>query len=187
MRPRPRQEHAASAALAHQTADIATRAQADASALDRQIGTTGLALSQARAAHDDERAQTLRAELSLLAARQHQARIKLAALEAGVRSDRLRADAIAGGLGLNLQVVSARPPGHEVGQGVRLGLIALVLFALFLPSAAILVGAFDPRIHDQDDVSRLGFTAVGHLPGFAGDRIGSLRARGVKRRRTASF
>jgi hypothetical protein len=181
------QEDAAAAALARQAEDIAERARADASDLDRQIGTTALALSRARSAHDDGGAQTLRAELSLLAANQHQARIKLAAFEAGVHSDRLRADAIAAGLGLNLKVVSASPPGHDVGQGVRLGLIALVVFALFLPAAAILIGAFDPRIHDRDDVARLGFTPIGHLPGFAGDRIGSLRARGVRRRRTASF
>lgn len=181
------QEQAAAAVLARQTEDIAAHARADASALDREIGTVAVALARARTDRDDDRASTLQAQLRLLETRQHAAHIKLASFETGVRSDRLRAEAITAGLGLNLKVVAARPPGHEIGTGYRLGLVALILFALLLPSAAILVGAFDPRIHDQDDVSRLGFVAIGHLPGFAGDRIGSLRARGIRRRRTASF
>jgi hypothetical protein len=47
---------------------------------------------------------------------------------------------------------------------------------------SLFVGAFDSRIHDLDDVARLGIPVVGHVPRFPGDSVGSLRERGVKRR-----
>jgi hypothetical protein len=52
---------------------------------------------------------------------------------------------------------------------------------------ALIMGAFDSRVHDSDDVARLGLTVLGHVPGFAGDDVGSLEARGVSRARVPSF
>ena len=49
------------------------------------------------------------------------------------------------------------------------------------------LGAFDSRVHDTDDVERLGLPVLGHVPGFAGDHVGSLEARGVLRARVPSF
>jgi hypothetical protein len=36
------------------------------------------------------------------------------------------------------------------------------------------VGAFDSRLHGAEDVERLGLAVVGHVPRFAGHRVGSL-------------
>jgi hypothetical protein len=48
------------------------------------------------------------------------------------------------------------------------------------------VGAFDTRVHDREDVERIGLPVLGHLPPFPGDHVGSLRARGVRRPRVPS-
>jgi hypothetical protein len=52
-----------------------------------------------------------------------------------------------------------------------------------LVGATLFLGAFDPRVHDTDDVARRGLPVLGHVPGFSGDRVGSLRARGARRAR----
>jgi hypothetical protein len=42
-------------------------------------------------------------------------------------------------------------------------------------------------VHDVDDVERLGLPVLGHVPGFPGDRVGSLEARSVQRTRIPLF
>lgn len=70
------------------------------------------------------------------------------------------------------------PPGP-----VRLAFIAIVCFFVFTPLAAIGFGFIDSRLHELEDVTRLGIPTVGHLPSFEGDRVGSLRHRGALGRR----
>ncbi len=84
------------------------------------------------------------------------------------------------GMGLLFQIVDERPPPpppdpREVA--IRLAMLALVCFLFVLPLCAIGVGAFDQRLHDREDVQRLGLPVVGHVPPFAGDAVGSMRAR----------
>jgi hypothetical protein len=112
---------------------------------------------------------------------------KLQQLETGVMLDQTEAGAMTAGLDLKLEIVSERRPLPDVGRTQRLYIIAIIVVLIMVPVAGILVGAFDPRIHDTVDVTRLGFTSLGHLPGFAGDRIGSLRARGIRRKRAAQY
>jgi capsular polysaccharide biosynthesis protein len=82
-------------------------------------------------------------------------------------------------LGLDFQIVDERHPRvDEEGKSLMLTTVAVVAFLLLLPAVAIVVGAFDTRIHDLDDVSRLGIPVVGHVPPFAGDDVGSLAKRG---------
>ena len=50
---------------------------------------------------------------------------------------------------------------------------------IFVPLCAIGFGTLDSRIHEREDVTRLGIPVVGHLPRFKGDRVGSLRDRGA--------
>jgi hypothetical protein len=84
------------------------------------------------------------------------------------------------GVGLLFQIVDERPPPpppdpREVA--IRLAMLALVCFLFVLPLCAIGIGAFDQRLHDRDDVQRLGLPVVGHVPGFPGDEVGSMKAR----------
>ena len=64
-----------------------------------------------------------------------------------------------------------------------LALTLLVVGSGALVGAMLFLGAFDPRVHDTDDVARLGFPVLGHVPGFPGDQVGSLRSRGARRAR----
>lgn len=70
--------------------------------------------------------------------------------------------------------VAKPPPGP-----LLLGLVGLVCFCIFVPVCAIGLGTIDSRIHELEDVRRLGMPALGHIPAFAGDSVGSLRQRGA--------
>lgn len=66
------------------------------------------------------------------------------------------------------------PPGPFL-----LCLVGLVCFCIFVPVCAIGLGTSDSRIHELDDVSRLGLPVLGHIPAFEGDGVASLRRRGA--------
>ncbi len=66
------------------------------------------------------------------------------------------------------------PPGP-----IRLTAIGLFCFCIFVPICAIWFGTFDSKIHELEDVTRLGMPIVGHIPAFKGDRVGSLKDRGA--------
>lgn len=87
----------------------------------------------------------------------------------------------AAGLDVNLAIVEERRPERPVQWSFVLVLVVVVVGTGALIGSAMFVGAFDSRIHDTDDVERLGLPVLGHVPAFAGDHVGSLRARGVHR------
>jgi len=98
------------------------------------------------------------------------------------------ADRIAeAGLDMSVEIVEEKRPDRTEHSGLVLIMIALVVGVGALLGSALLIGAFDSRVHDTDDVARLGLPVLGHVPGFAGDHVGSLAARGVARRRVPSF
>jgi hypothetical protein len=90
------------------------------------------------------------------------------------------------GINLFYQIVDERPPPPPPeGKEIRLAMIGLACFIMLLPLCAIAVGAFDSRLHDVEDVQRLGLAVVGHVPRFPGFVIGSMRGRrAAERRRT---
>ena len=92
----------------------------------------------------------------------------------------------AAGLDLRLEVVEERRPDRPEKSSFVLIMVIVVVGTGSLIGAALLVGAFDSRIHDTDDVERLGLPVLGHVPGFAGDSVGSLHARGARRARVGS-
>lgn len=75
-----------------------------------------------------------------------------------------------------------RPPGV-----LRLTALALACFCALVPLCAIALGAFDSKMYDADDVTRLGIPVVGHIPAFFGDHVGSLAQRGAVRRKRLGF
>jgi signal transduction histidine kinase len=173
--------------LLHSADLVVERAQADARALDKEISDNELALRDAERKGDTGKAAGLRAQLAQLDVLRRDSDRKLEILSSGILMDRAEAGAMAAGLDLRLEIVSERQPLPDVGREARLGIITIIVFILMLPVAAVAIGAFDARIHDTGDVTRLGFTSLGHVPGFAGDGIGSLRARGIRRRRAAQY
>ena len=66
------------------------------------------------------------------------------------------------------------PPGP-----VRLTILGVLCFCVFVPLCAITLGTFNSRIHELEDVTRLGIPVVGHIPAFRGDHVGSLLHRGA--------
>lgn len=93
----------------------------------------------------------------------------------------------AAGLDMSISIVEEQHPEANPPSQFILAMLAVVIGVFGLLGAALVVGAFDSRVHDTDDVSRLGLPILGHVPGFPGDDVGSLAARGAARRRVPSF
>lgn len=98
------------------------------------------------------------------------------------------ADRIAeAGLDFVVELVSEKRPIRPESKGMLIAMIAVVIGVGSLLGGALVLGAFDSRVHDVDDIARLGLPVLGHVPGFPGDSVGSLEARGVQRRRVPLF
>ena len=91
------------------------------------------------------------------------------------------------GLDTTLSVVEERRPQRQESNAFMIIIVAVVVGIGALLGSAVFLGAFDSRVHDTDDVSRLGLPVLGHVPGFPGDHVGSLGARGALRARVPSF
>ncbi len=68
-------------------------------------------------------------------------------------------------------------PSPNPARGMLLVASAIVVFLMMTVVVAILLGAFDTRIHDADDLRRLGLPILGHFPAFPGDHVGALKSR----------
>jgi hypothetical protein len=101
--------------------------------------------------------------------------------------DALADQITAAGLDTTLSIVDERRPLVAESSGLVLAMIIVVIGVGALIGSALFVGAFDARVHEVDDVTRLGLPILGHVPGFPGDHIGSLASRGVKGTRVPSF
>jgi hypothetical protein len=125
--------------------------------------------------------------LSLLELDRQQKRVEEELAQTATSPDAI-ADRIAdAGLDMTVQIVEEKRPDRTEHSGLVLIMIALVIGVGALLGSALILGAFDSRVHDTDDLVRLGLPVLGHVPGFAGDHVGSLASRGVDRRRVPSF
>jgi hypothetical protein len=113
------------------------------------------------------------------------ARESAATLARASSTEQLTAAIYQAGLGLDLSIVDERKPDRPVDTTYLMTVIAVILFLITVVIVSLFVGAFDSRVHDLDDVVRLGIPIVGEIPPFPGDGVGSLRDRGVKRRGVA--
>jgi hypothetical protein len=93
----------------------------------------------------------------------------------------------AAGLDMSLSIVEEHRPERPTRSGLVLVMIAMVVGTGALIGSALVLGAFDSRVHDSDDVARLGLPVLGHVPGFAGDAVGSMQTRSAARARVPSF
>lgn len=143
-----------------------------AAELARQNGKQGLALA-------------LQVDLTALNAERNHLRTQLTAI---ATSPELFADrSTRAGLDTKLAIVEERRPDRQEHSAFVLIMVVVVVGTGALIGSAVFIGAFDSRVHDTDDVSRLGLPVLGHVPGFPGDHVGSLGARGALRARVPSF
>jgi capsular polysaccharide biosynthesis protein len=84
----------------------------------------------------------------------------------------------AAGQDVTIRRVTASRPTVPGSQKIRLVAVAAVVFVFMLVATVLALGAFDSRIHDTEDIRRLGLPVAGHLPGFPGDHVGAFKTRG---------
>lgn len=141
--------------------------------------------SMARRAHKEGLAQAI--NIQLAAIDEQQRRAEKTMHEIAQSPDVLAGRIADAGLDLVVEIVSERRPDRPDSKGFLIAMIAVVIGLGSLIGSALVLGAFDSRVHDVDDVERLGLPVLGHVPGFPGDKVGSLEARGVQRTRLPSF
>src|SRR5215468_10068946 len=149
------------------------------------IASKQAAIAQARSRGNTDVAGILRIDLAALQQNQRRREAQLHRIASS--SDALAADIVAAGLDMSLSVVDEIRPERPTHSGLVLVMIAAVIGTFSLVGAALVLGAFDTRVHDADDVIRLGLPVLGHVPGFAGDNVGSMRTRSAAPTRVPSF
>jgi hypothetical protein len=147
--------------------------------LTRMTSEKQAALTRARASADDGVAHALQLELVELAYEQKAADKQVA--EIATSRDAMADRIAAAGLDTGIAIVEERRPDRPEHRQFVLAMFAIVITVGCLLGSSLLLGAFDSRLHDADDVARLGLRVLGQLPAFAGDHDGSLRTRGVPR------
>ncbi|HSD87490.1 MAG TPA: hypothetical protein VLB44_08240 [Kofleriaceae bacterium] len=156
-----------------------------AAALEQEAAEKVLAIQKAKQEDKPALAQALELQLLEIAAQQKETAKTLSQI---ATSPEALADRIAeAGLDLIVEVVSERRPARPDNKGLLIAMVAVIVGIGSLLGSALVLGAFDSRVHDSDDVERLGLPVLGHVPGFPGDRVGSLEARGVQRASVPSF
>jgi hypothetical protein len=82
------------------------------------------------------------------------------------------------GQDVTIRRVAEDKPSPAGSRGKILVIIGFVVFWAMLGIVILVVGAFDNRIHDINDLRRLGLPVAGHLPPFPGDHVGAFKSRG---------
>lgn len=178
----------AAAQLAEQAQQIITaaRTRLDEAAHDQAVLRDELAIAERD--QDLARLPGLRTRAATLATEWQDALASFKSVEGGTDFDALQAAVNAAGLALEIEIVDERRPHIETGSKlptlITTGFVALLII---LPLCGLVVGAFDAKVHEADDVRRLALPLVGHVPAFPGDTVGSLRQRGVGARRVPSY
>lgn len=147
----------------------------------RKQAAIDLAIQQ----HKPEVARILGVDLAALAQQQRLDELRLTQIASS--RDGLAGEIAAAGLDVSLTMVEEHRPERPARSDLVLIMIAAVVGTGALIGAALVLGAFDARVHDTDDVARLGLPVLGHVPGFAGDNVGAMQSRSAARARVPSF
>ena len=148
-------------------------------------GDKKTAMDEARRRGQIDLAGILRIDLAALQNEQKRREERLARI--ATSSEVIAPQIAAAGLDMSLSVVDESRPERPTHSGLILIMIAAVVGTGALVGSALLLGAFDSRVHEPDDVTRLGLPVLGHVPGFAGDNVGSMRTRSAAPSRVPSF
>jgi capsular polysaccharide biosynthesis protein len=150
-----------------------------------EISRKQAAIADANRKRKPELAGVLRIDLSALDAQRRTTEDQLVRIAAS--RDELASEITAAGLDMSLSIVEEYRPERPTRSNFVLVMIAAVVGTGALVGSALVLGAFDSRVHDSDDVTRLGLPVVGHVPGFPGDHVGSMSTRSAARARVPSF
>jgi hypothetical protein len=138
------------------------------------------ALAEARRKGEDDKVAALQVEIQRLGKEINASTQAVRHARESKRRADLQHAMDQGGVGLLFQIVDERPPPPPPDRravAIRTAMLFLACFLLVLPLCAVGIGAFDQRLHDREDVQRLGLAVVGHVPSFEGHRVGSMKAR----------
>jgi hypothetical protein len=141
--------------------------------------------SKARRANKEGVAQAINLRLAEIDNQQRDAEKTMSELMA--TEDAIADRIAAAGLDLVIEIVAEKRPNRPSSRGLLISILVVIVGIGSLIGSALLIGAFDSRVHDVEDVERLGLPVLGHVPGFPGDRVGSLEARSVQRTRIPLF
>ena len=163
--------------VTHEVAMMKQAVENQISDLEAAITLKQVAMAKASKANNRRLASALALDMTSLAQQRKHLDAQISKIAA---SPDLAADQItAAGLDMKLAIVEERRPDRPVHSGFVLIMIFVVIGTGSFIGSALIVGAFDSRIHDTDDVERLGLPVLGHVPAFTGDHVGSLSARSV--------
>lgn len=84
------------------------------------------------------------------------------------------------GLDLVVEVVSERRPARPDDRGLQLAVLAAIVGASALLGSALVLGAFDDRVHEAEDVARMRMPVLGHVPDLSDLSLPATEARGVQ-------
>ncbi|ACY12847.1 hypothetical protein Hoch_0206 [Haliangium ochraceum DSM 14365] len=162
---------------AHQVLDAVA---ADYDERDELIASAMSNLAEAELAGEGVAAAMARVEIASLARTQLMKGRELEGLQRKIEQIDFNRQLEENHLGIVFELAGRIKPVPKPPPGpLLLGLVGLVCFGIFVPVCAIGLGTFDSRLHESGDVHRLGMPALGHIPAFRGDDIGSLRQRGA--------
>lgn len=143
------------------------------------------ALDAAKAKNDNETVGSLIVTVATLTQEIKRASEQMKAIDAS--PDAIANRVTEARLDTTITMVDQFKPEKAEQSWIVLAMVIAVIGTGALLGAAMLLGSFDSRVHDVDDVSRLGLPVLGHVPGFQGDHVGSLQARGAARARVPLF
>jgi capsular polysaccharide biosynthesis protein len=179
------QRRKVSKALAQEIATMREVIDAKLEALSSELAEKTAALDEARRVGRNQLAATLLVEVATV--ERDQKRVAAQAKQIAASPDANADRVTAAGLDVSIEVVDQRRPDRPEKSGFLLAMLFVVVGTGATVGSTMLIGAFDSRVHDTDDVTRLGLPILGHVPGFPGDHVGSLEARGAARARVPSF
>lgn len=156
-------------------------------AIEAQIADRSVRIAEAERLGRKGVAAALSVELVELEAQAKRESEAILGLSQQANIDVMAAELDRARLGLGFTIAEEKRPIEEPAARLYVQIIVgTFVFFVMLPIVAVFIGAFDTRIHDREDAERIGLPVLGHLPGFPGDDVGSLRARGVRGRRVPS-
>lgn len=173
------QRMAVTSELAKNAESIRDHASDRIDEIDRELSEKQVALRNAQTAGRQETIQQLKLDIANLASERMAS--EKTVHDVANSKDALADRVTAAGLDLNISIVDEHRGQLPPNRAFMVIMIAVVVALAALLGTSMVFGAFDSRVHDTDDIERLGLNVLGHLPGFPGDTVGSLESRGARR------
>jgi capsular polysaccharide biosynthesis protein len=149
-------------ALAAEVTLMREHTEAELEHVALEISFRQAALLRAKSEGKHGLASALLVDLTALAQREKLAEEQLTTI---VQSrDAIALEIANAGLDVSMHIVEERRPNRPERGGFSLLIVIVVVGTCSLLGMALVVGAFDPRIHDLEDIKRLGIPVLGHVP-----------------------